>query len=325
MTEETQQGGGAVVPIRQQAPKAQITAGAPIRALIPTTLDEAYRLGNALFQSGIVPYQLKTPEAVCAVIMRGMELGMPPMQSLASLMVVNQRVSMFGDAALARVRGAGVLTGFKEFIEGTGDDMVAVCQVGRRNADGSVEAVEERFSVEDAKLAGLWTKRGKSGEPSPWQTYPKRMLKMRARGFALRDLFTDVLGGMRTVEEEQDIERMEAQSLVAPPPPPVEEAPGLLVAPPPPPVEEEKTIVAPPPPAPDAALADDASYLDLLISTPPQQDEVDEYDTALAACTTGEDFDETVGEWCRTINGMSSEDRKRALAVFERHQKRIGA
>ncbi len=50
----------------------------------------------------------------------------------------------------------------------------------------------------DAKRAGLW---GKGG---PWTAYPKRMLQMRARGFALRDAFPDVLKGMISVEEAQD-------------------------------------------------------------------------------------------------------------------------
>lgn len=44
----------------------------------------------------------------------------------------------------------------------------------------------------------LW---GKSG---PWQQYPKRMLQMRARGFALRDKFADVLGGLISAEEARD-------------------------------------------------------------------------------------------------------------------------
>ena len=53
------------------------------------------------------------------------------------------------------------------------------------------------FSVEDAKKAGLWGKQG------PWQQYPKRMLQMRARGFAVRDAFPDVLRGLITAEESR--------------------------------------------------------------------------------------------------------------------------
>lgn len=36
-------------------------------------------------------------------------------------------------------------------------------------------------------------------------TYPRRMLQMRARSFALRDAFPDVLKGLITIEEAQDI------------------------------------------------------------------------------------------------------------------------
>jgi hypothetical protein len=61
-----------------------------------------------------------------------------------------------------------------------------------------------RFSVSDAKKAGLW---GKSG---PWTQYPKRMLQLRARGFALRDAFPDVLKGLVTAEEAQDYPQAEA-------------------------------------------------------------------------------------------------------------------
>ena len=71
---------------------------------------------------------------------------------------------------------------------------MAVC-VARRKGRAPVTV---RFSVEDAKRAGLWGKQG------PWQAYPKRMLQMRARGFALRDAYPDVLKGLISVEEAQD-------------------------------------------------------------------------------------------------------------------------
>ena len=48
------------------------------------------------------------------------------------------------------------------------------------------------------KKAGLW---GKAG---PWSQYPKRMLQMRARSFALRDKFADALSGLLMAEEVQD-------------------------------------------------------------------------------------------------------------------------
>jgi len=74
--------------------------------------------------------------------------------------------------------------------------MVATCAARRKDDPTEIVSV---FSVADAKKAGLW---GKAG---PWQQYPKRMLQMRARGFALRDAFPDVLRGVISAEEAADI------------------------------------------------------------------------------------------------------------------------
>jgi hypothetical protein len=42
------------------------------------------------------------------------------------------------------------------------------------------------------------------GKQGPWGQYPKRMRQMRARAFALRDVFPDVLRGLPVAEELMD-------------------------------------------------------------------------------------------------------------------------
>ena len=72
---------------------------------------------------------------------------------------------------------------------------------GGGNSRSDWEPAQSReFSAHDAETAGLWTK----PKPSPWFHYPKVMLKHRARGFCLRDLFPDVLKGLSLAEEMQD-------------------------------------------------------------------------------------------------------------------------
>ncbi len=107
-----------------------------------------------------------------------------------------------------------------------GDARQGWCEVTRRG-----EAPQRRtFSVADAKRAGLW---GKSG---PWTQYPDRMLQLRARGFAIRDVFPDALRGVMTREEAEDMpaEPRHVENLaaapVAPAPEPVD-APLLLIGP----------------------------------------------------------------------------------------------
>lgn len=75
------------------------------------------------------------------------------------------------------------------------DGETASCRVKRVGEDEQTRT----FSMSDAQQAGL---KGKQG---PWAQYPKRMRQMRARSFALRDVFPDVLRGMPMAEEVQDI------------------------------------------------------------------------------------------------------------------------
>jgi hypothetical protein len=162
----------------------------------PTTLDEAMRFSDMLAKSSMVPkaYQGK-PEDVLVAVQWGKELGLAPLQALQNIACINGKPSVYGDAAMALVQNSSVCENIEEFVEGEGTpNPTAVCVAHRKNRT----PITARFSVEDARRAGLWGKQG------PWTAYPKRMLQMRARGFALRDAFPDVLKGLITVEEAND-------------------------------------------------------------------------------------------------------------------------
>lgn len=162
----------------------------------PATLDEAMRFSDMLASSSMVPkaYQGK-PQDILVCVQWGYEMGLAPMQALQNIAVINGKPSVYGDAAMALVQASPVCEDIEEFFEGEGTpNPVAVCVAHRKGR----KPVTAKFSVEDAKRAGLWGKQG------PWQAYPKRMMQMRARGFALRDAFPDVLKGLITAEEAQD-------------------------------------------------------------------------------------------------------------------------
>lgn len=161
------------------------------------SLEEAYRFANAICASGFAPKGMEKPEAVLVAIQLGAEIGLTPMAALQNTAVINGRPAIYGDAALALVRSSGLLESYKEE------------EIGEAGSDGhgyrvtairkGNQAAVETFTVADAKRAKLW---GKAG---PWSDYPKRMLRFRARGYVLRDLFGDILKGLRTVEEARDI------------------------------------------------------------------------------------------------------------------------
>lgn len=162
----------------------------------PATISEAMEFSKMLADSSMVPraYQGK-PQDIMVCVQWGYEIGLAPMQALQNIAVINGKPSVYGDAAMALVQASPVCEGVEEYIEGEGTpNPVAVCVAIRKGR----KPVVAKFSVEDAKRAGLWGKQG------PWQAYPKRMLQMRARGFALRDAFPDVLKGLITAEEAAD-------------------------------------------------------------------------------------------------------------------------
>jgi hypothetical protein len=154
-------------------------------------LTEAIALAKMMAASEIVPkdYQ-KKPANIIVAIQFGAEIGLPPMQSLQSVSVINGRPALWGDGALALVQGHPDFEDIQESTEGT----VSTCIVKRKGRS----PVIRKFSDEDAARAGLLTK-------GPWMQYRGRMRQMRARGFALRDSFADVLKGISIAEEAMDI------------------------------------------------------------------------------------------------------------------------
>jgi hypothetical protein len=165
------------------------------QALEPSTLSEAMQFAGMLARSTMVPKDfLGKPENILVAIQWGREVGLGPMQALQGIAVINGRPSIWGDAALALVRAHPDCQDVIETVTGDGEQMVATCEVRRRGS----QPVVRTFTVADAKKAGLWGKQG------PWAQYPRRMLQMRARGFAIRDAFPDALRGVVTTEEAQD-------------------------------------------------------------------------------------------------------------------------
>ena len=129
-----------------------------------------------------------------ATISYGKALGLTPEMSLTHCMNVNGHMSIYGDAINAIIYSSGLLKRKTEYFDE--ETMTAVCIIERKDIAGEETRT---FSFEDAKIAGLWGK-------GVWRQYPKRMAQMRARGFAYRDVFPDLLHGMITTEEAMDMQ-----------------------------------------------------------------------------------------------------------------------
>jgi hypothetical protein len=176
--------------------------------LIPQSLDGAWRMAQLFAKSDLLPkgYRGK-PEDVLVAIQLGAELGLAPMQAIQSIAVINGKPTLYGDGLLAVVMNSPLYADVEESIEVGGvrvegrsltpeelkaDTTAGVCTFHRHGA----APVTRRFSVAQARRANL------VGKAGPWQEYPDRMLMMRARMFAARDAFPDVLRGIHAAEAE---------------------------------------------------------------------------------------------------------------------------
>lgn len=171
----------------------------------PRSMQELEQFAKTVSQSRMVPKKYRgNPQDITVAVMHGMELGLPPLQALQSVAVINGRPSIYGDAALALVRKSGLCEYVKEWQAQEDGEPVAYCKALRK---GDPEPTQQRFSWSEAQEAGL------TGGKGPWNDYPRRMLQMRARSWCLRDAFPDVLSGLMLAEEAEAIPESNGPSL----------------------------------------------------------------------------------------------------------------
>lgn len=169
--------GGNEIDVPDRRP---VAVGVPLNGL-----DEAFRLAKNLALASIMPDSLRgKPSDVLAIVLYGQELRLAPMQAIQAIYVVRGKPQMSADlwTALARREGHKVRWGHC-------DDKSATVTIVR--ADDPDYPHTETFTIEDAVKAGLCEikdgnvrARSAKGQPTPWETYTKRMLKNRAISFA---------------------------------------------------------------------------------------------------------------------------------------------
>lgn len=152
------------------------------------SLDDAFRFSTAILNSGLAPNAYKNAEAVLVVIQIGCELGYTPMQAIRNMWPgPDGRPNEYVEASWARVLLSGLVEDWSEEVT----EESATFRVTRR---GLKTPIVSTYTMADAKKAGLVRDGGN------WVKHPKRMLKARAKGFAIKDGFADVLKGIGIAE-----------------------------------------------------------------------------------------------------------------------------
>ena len=131
--------------------------------------------------------KFNTEEEAFYVILKGWELGLPPMEALAQLFIVSGKVSIQAPAMISLANRSGLL---KSLII---PDANKAAQEGRATVkairrDRPDDVYEFTFSREDAQKAGLLSK-------ITWKNYEGQMLINRAASGCLRRAVPEALAG----------------------------------------------------------------------------------------------------------------------------------
>lgn len=302
-------------------------AGSALNPIYPQSIEDVYRLATMAFKSGMLKpattwdeeKRVRVEEAAEAtlsrgtmIILQGMEIGVPPMQAVQLLAMINGRITAHSEAVPGLLLAHGIKIKETWTGEEMSDDWTCHIELTRPGGDKHVSS----FSVKDAKRARLWdqrekvTKTGKNDKKyevpndSPWFKYPKRMMRARALGFGGKDFGADALKGIQIREEAEDLLR-------------IEDARDVTTAPAIPDLPDFDDT------APKAEGIDEPAVQQSTVIDP--ETLYSSIDTALAACSDMESLAETWNANEIDVEGLDRSGRQRFYDLYSTHEKRIEA
>lgn len=203
-------------------------------AVTARSLNDVYKVAEAVALTGL--YGVRSPEDAFVRMLTGLELGLGMAQSLRGVYVIENRPSLDASLMMGVCLSHTDICEYFVLVESSAEK--ATYETKRR---GAPRPVTMTYSKEDAVRAGLWTKKG------PWQNHPANMLRARASSNLARAVYPDLLNGLYTPDEIEDIGHV--SSSASPPPAPFSPTPTAQSAAAPPPA----ATVAPV--SPDDAVA----------------------------------------------------------------------
>jgi hypothetical protein len=158
-------------------------------------IDQRIRYATLIADArGLLPDGIHNPAQALLIFEQAAALGIPPITGLSQIHVIKGKPTMSAGLMSGLIRKAGHK--LRVWVDGEGEEMTAYAELIR--ADDPDFAFKAKFSIKDAKAAGLYP--GKSD--SNWQKYTRPMLKARVTSEIAREGATDVfLGAIYTPEE----------------------------------------------------------------------------------------------------------------------------
>lgn len=176
----------------------------PKQGIALSNFDLAQRQAKALCQSDLVPAQYKNNIANTLVALEiAHRINASPLMVMQNLNIIHGRPSWGSSFIIATINGSGKFTSLR-FVGDLTKGIKAVC-----NERDTGELIEgPTVTMQMAKDEGWLDKAG-----SKWKTMPELMMRYRAAAFFGRLYAPEVMMGMHTVEEIQDIQHEEPNAV----------------------------------------------------------------------------------------------------------------
>lgn len=158
----------------------------------------AWKTADMISRSALVPDTYRgRPENCLIAIDASNRLGISPLMVMQNLYVVKGKPSWSGQFCAAAINGCGKFTPLEYvFVDEGGGGCYAIATRIRTGAECRSDTVTMQMAKDEGWLQ-------KSG--SKWQTMPRQMMMYRAAAFFARAHCPEVLLGLQTIEEVQDV------------------------------------------------------------------------------------------------------------------------
>ena len=162
------------------------------------------REAKALASSQLIPknFQNNIPDCIIAIEM-AKRIGAAPLAVLQNIYIVHGKPSWSSQFMIAIVNTCGRFNPLKFHYEGQGDQASCVAYTSYKD-EPEKNIKGPKVTINMAKKEGWMSKNG-----SKWQTMPELMLSYRSATFFARMYCPDLLMGMRSMDELQDIKANE--------------------------------------------------------------------------------------------------------------------
>ncbi len=163
---------------------------------------EGWKIASMMASSEMVPDAFRgKPAAVMMAMQTAKSRGLNPLTAIQQMANIFGRTITYGELPLAEVFASKKLKSFREWwFDPNGEEIKptdfhtpihgAACEVEALDCpQGKIIRI---FTIDDAKNANLLD----DPKRKTWRQYTKRMLQMRARGWALKDAAPEVTAGL---------------------------------------------------------------------------------------------------------------------------------